>query len=540
MRHSLRVLLGLGLALSAAGCSDYLSGPGISSTSDPNNIISLTKPGPLYVSIQQAGPPEREGQVARDAAQYMQQTAGVARQSKQFDTYITSTTDLDPYFGAVYGATNNLTGGGGLLDDHKMQQLARKLGDSLFIGIGKVYEAIIIGYAADIWGDIPYSQAADSTIPLPKFDNQMAVYAAVQAQLDSAINIFLTATGPTNAGPAPDKTELVYGGRGSDALRAVYTAVARSLKARYFLHVAAASVAGVPGAPPAPYDSAFKYSGGAAPGISSTADDFLWFADATPNANNIWWQFSSARAGDIAPGAALIEIMKRRMAAGVEDTLRIAFYFTSNDGAAASATGANFAGYRPTGATVATSGGIYNGSGPYSGLGNFINSSSGTDGSFRPPEITYAETQLIAAEAAWHLNGGGADPTVVIAAAQPFLNNARTGRQYGSSSTGPVAFGSAPGVLLASLQNIIEEKYVTLFLNPEVWNDWKRTCLPSLAPSIGAIPGRLPYGLTEINANPNVPATSSTGVTITSTSLNPNEPVACPVLNYTTSAPLAN
>jgi hypothetical protein len=94
----------------------------------------------------------------------------------------------------------------------------------------------------------------------------------------------------------------------------------------------------------------------------------------------------------------------------------------------------------------------------------------------------------------------------------------------------------------ASLQNIIEEKYVTLFLNPEVGNDWKRTCLPSFAPAPGTagIPGRLPYGLTEINANPNVPSTSSTGVAITSVSLNPNQPTACPGLNYTNSSPLAN
>jgi len=105
--------------------------------------------------------------------------------------------------------------------------------------------------------------------------------------------------------------------------------------------------------------------------------------------------------------------------------------------------------------------------------------------------------------------------------------------------------------LPATLQNIIEEKYVTLFLNPEVWNDYKRTCFPSIAPAPTSsapgsaprttpIPGRLPYGLSEINANPNLPTTSSTGVTISTTSQNPNDPNACPVLNYTSSSPLAN
>ena len=60
-----------------------------------------------------------------------------------------------------------------------------------------------------------------------------------------------------------------------------------------------------------------------------------------------------------------------------------------------------------------------------------------------------------------------------------------------------------------------------------------RLSLPSLAPAPGTtgIPDRLPYGFTEVNANPNVPSTSSTGVTITSVSLNPNQPRACPALN---------
>jgi hypothetical protein len=100
------------------------------------------------------------------------------------------------------------------------------------------------------------------------------------------------------------------------------------------------------------------------------------------------------------------------------------------------------------------------------------------------------------------------------------------------------AVGSAP----ATLQNILEEKYEGEFLNIEAWNDYKRTCLPSLAsappvgstaPGTGPIAGRMPYGITEINANPNTPNVSPTG-------RNANDPNPCPVLNYTSSTPLAN
>jgi len=523
MRHSFRVLLGLGLAMGAAGCSDYLSGPGISSTSDPNNVTVLTKAGPLYIGVQEAAPVQREGQIARFATAYMQQIAGIARQSVSFDHYLASPGDVDTYFGGIYGSSNVVTGGGGLLDVHKMQQLARKLNDSLYVGVGKIYEALMMGYAADIWGDIPYREAADSTILQPHFDGQIQIYADLQTQLDSAINIFLTATGPTNAGGAADGSELIYTNKTADELRAIYTQVAHSLKARLYMHTAATN--------PAAYALALSE---AQLGISTPDNDLLWFHDATPTGNNIWWQYNSQRAGDIGPGAALVEILKRRITGGLEGPERINFYFLP-------ATGGLFFGYRPEGNKVLPGGG--GAAGSFSNFNTFIDGVT-PPADFRQPELTYAETQLIAAEAAFHAGGAGA--------AQPFLDAARANRKYGSTggvavTFPPLAAGSAP----ATLQNIMEEKYVTLFLNPEVWNDWKRTCLPSLAPApasvssttpggAGPIPGRLPYGQTEINANPNTPSTNSAGVAIGSTTLNPNQPTACPVLNYTTSTPLAN
>jgi TonB-linked SusC/RagA family outer membrane protein len=46
-----------------------------------------------------------------------------------------------------------------------------------------------------------------------------------------------------------------------------------------------------------------------------------------------------------------------------------------------------------------------------------------------------------------------------------------------------------------------------LFQNPEVWNDYKRTCIPALTPAASAplIPGRVNYPLSERNANPLIP-----------------------------------
>jgi len=505
------------LALGVAGCNDFLEGPGISN--DPNNIQNLTRPGPLYIGIQAAQGVQFQSQIARNAAMYVQQIAGNSRQQIGFDRYAIDPVTIDPYWTSVYGSNRTLNGGGGLLDIRKMQQLGRAVGDSLYIGIGKVYEALVMDMAATVWGDVPYRQAADSTIEQPAFDPQLQVFADLQAQLDSAINIYLPAAGETNLGPPQDNAELIYAGRDAAGLREVYTQVAHSLKARIFMHTAEVD--------PNSYGLALAE---VPLGISTPENDFNWFADATPNGNNIWWQFQATR-GDIGPGAAMIEIMKRRIAAGVADSARLNFYFAPAADSVGNVLG--FAGYRPTGAAgLETASGVDPGSGiegNYSGF-NFIDPNVDA-GDLRQPELTYDETQLIGAEAAFQTGGQGA--------AQPFLDAARATRAYGARGITPNVFPALPPVP-ATLENIMEEKYVAEFLNIEAWNDYKRTCLPPLAPAPavnsttagpGPIAGRMPYGITEINANPNTPNVSPTGQ-------NPNDPNACPALNYTSSAPL--
>jgi hypothetical protein len=537
MRNAGTTALALVLATGLAGCSDFISGPGV--TTNPNTVDQLTRPGPLYVGAQMAQVVQYEGQLGRYAAMYTQQVSGNSRQQIGYDRGTTGPGDTDTYFGAVYGSTRTLTGGGGLLDIRKLQQIGLRVDDSVYVGIGKVYEVITIGLAADMWGDIPYREAADSLNRTPAFDPQLQVYQDLIAQLDSAINIYLPASGPSNAGPPADGAELIYDDRAgdTDALRAVYTEVAHSLKARLYMHMAEVN--------PASYALALAEVGppgvnNGGPGISTPDNDFLWYHDATANGNNIWWLFQATR-GDIGPGSALVEILKRRIAAGIEDAARLNFYFTTADPGGAPA---DFFGFRPGGATnLQTSGGIDNGNGSpggnYSGFTEIIDGNTGT-GAVRTPMITWAETQLIGAEAALATGNAGL--------AQQYLDAVRANRSFGSYNGTRVTF-PALGSVPANLQNIMEEKYVTLFLNPEVWNDYKRTCLPALAPAAAAnsttpgtnpIPGRIPYGQTEINANPNTPSSNSAGIPVTPTGQNPNDPNPCPVLNYTSSTPLAN
>lgn len=59
--------------------------------------------------------------------------------------------------------------------------------DALLQGISKVLEAQAIGFAANLFGDVPYSEINNEEIPDPAFDGQVSVLTAAIALLDDAI-----------------------------------------------------------------------------------------------------------------------------------------------------------------------------------------------------------------------------------------------------------------------------------------------------------------------------------------------------------------
>jgi hypothetical protein len=84
------------------------------------------------------------------------------------------------------------------------------------------------GTAADLFGDVPFTEAADpAKYPAPKFDKQSAVYAGVQTLLDNAI-----ANLSSGVGVNPGGKDIFYAGSASKWIKAAYT-----LKARFYLHV---------------------------------------------------------------------------------------------------------------------------------------------------------------------------------------------------------------------------------------------------------------------------------------------------------------
>jgi hypothetical protein len=111
--------------------------------------------------------------------------------------------------------------------------------------------------------------------------------------------------------------------------------------------------------------------------------------------------------------------------------------------------------------------------------------------------VTYAENALLSAEAHYRLGAS--------ALAQSDLDAERAA--YGETGATPIS-GATNGLLIT----ILREKFVRLFLNPEVYFDYLRTCVPNIplpanhSSAFFYVPARVPYGYTESTTNPNIPA----------------------------------
>jgi starch-binding outer membrane protein, SusD/RagB family len=267
------------------------------------------------------------------------------------------------------------------------------------------------------------------------------------------------------SGNGPSLNDLVYGGDKVKWIQAAHT-----LRARIYLHLAEARAG--------QYALARTE---ALSGISAPANDWKTVHSEATSERNMWLQFQLTSFGqDLVAGARLVQIMQ------AQSDPRLPDYFGKN-------TTGGYGGYDV--ATQLTVGGDP----------SPIANSNRNVPTFGQPIITYDETQLILAETAFR----GADiPNAALA-----LNNVRS--RYGKSVI------AAP-----TLTDIMTEKYIALFQNIEAFNDYKRTCLPTLTPALGrsVVPGRLPYGITEVQTNPNTPA--DPGPTLI-TGRNANDPTSC-------------
>jgi hypothetical protein len=466
MRKTISGLFAALLAFGGAtGCSDFLSSNSV--TNDPNNPTSATASN-LLAAVQAAVWTEHESSLALMSSILTQQVSGAG--SGRFEDFYTAY-QFDPTsFSFDYSA---MYVGGGLVDIKKLEALTTTNNDIVFRGVAEVYEAWAMTTVASIWGDVPYSQAAQGALfPTPDLDRQFDIYDALLVVLDNAITDLNS--GIESAGePLPITAELNFGGD-----PALWTAVAHTLKARIYLHLAEARG-------PTMYAAALAEAN---QGISSPAGDFKAQHTSSANEGNLWAQYNKSAFGrDVTGGTVIVNLLTAR------GDPRMAEYF----------------------ATVGP---------PYlEGTRNNLD--------FDQPLVTYAENELIKAEATCAPTlGPTVDPLTSCPGTAGFINNVRA--TYGYATPAPAT---------PTLQDIMEEKYLALYQNIEAWSDYKRTCIPALTPTDptvfnGEVPGRLYYGDAEVNANPNYPGSAfenAHGGNVKSNPAfsgfrNPDDPFPCP------------
>jgi hypothetical protein len=269
-------------AAALAGCNDFLTGGELSN--DPNRPSAATA-RQLFVGAQSNLWALLASDPSRVAGIITQQFAGTNAQYQALsESFSIDENTTNGFFTTIYG-------GGGLIDIRREQELARQAGDTLMVGVAQVQEALLMGTAADIFGDVPYSKVYASAPPT--LDPQLAVYDSVQVVLSRAI-ANLRARGATNVGPGD--ADLAYGGD-----RAKWAALAHTLKARFYLHTAEVR--------PNAYALALAE---AKQGITDPADNFVAVFSGNASEQNFLYQFELNRPGYLAPGPFAVSLLEQR------------------------------------------------------------------------------------------------------------------------------------------------------------------------------------------------------------------------------------
>lgn len=357
------------------------------------------------------------------------------------------------------------------------------------LAIAQVTEAMAVGLAADLWGDVPFTEMAKfPVIATPKFDAQASVYNNVQVLLDSAINNLAIADVPG---------KLLGDAEGADFFFAAdadaWTAVANTLKARYYLHTK-------------DYASAETY---ALLGISDASGNMMApHGAAYLQSFNLFYSFMNYDRPGYMGGNGYAPMLLdattdvSRDNDKTKEEARLNYYYLPG------------AGYYV--------GGDYE--------PNFLadvewGSGEGYDGFFGTvtsfPMVTFEENILILAEARIKQDNF-AGSLEALNEYRAFLNDGgywsvgySEDFEYLYDPYEPEDFDAggmenADGATAndALLREILEERYVTLTGQLEVFNDIRRTNnllgIP-VKPGNSTIPLRLLYPQSEINTNSNVP-----------------------------------
>lgn len=156
----------------------------------------------------------------------------------------------------------------------------------VYAGIAKILMAYTYGTLVDLHGSVPYSEALkgaieDGGILTPKFDDDEAVYSAIEALIDEAL-INIQETGATVKIPSSD--DLIYGGKISK-----WIAFANTLKLKLLIKHGMVT--------PSKLDDALRLFNSGASFIDGSNGAKVFFSGSTLGSSNpLWANFESRTA----------------------------------------------------------------------------------------------------------------------------------------------------------------------------------------------------------------------------------------------------
>jgi len=409
-----------------------------------------------------------------------------------------------------YDLTSNLAGRvwesnlypGAMTDLSVIIRKATESNSPHYRGIGRIMMAVALGQSVDLWNNVPYSEAFrgldEQRILQPRYEQGAALYDTVQTLLTQAI----TDLQANNSFLSPSRDDLVYTGN-----RAQWIKAARALQARYHNHLSKVN----------PTTSAQNALTALQAGtFTSNTDDARIVFGTTQDAASPWFRFLVSSFGNgIRAGQFFVNLLKSK------NDPRLPFFVGQVGNRDPNRT-ENYIG-NPAGTPepAASSIGLY----------------------FNRPEapanfITFIETKFIEAEANFRLSNFQAAATAHNAAVAASIdkitnntfriNDTLIVRQNATANRAYItAYGSETAGTI-TLEKIFREKYIALYLEPEVWNDWRRSITPATPNGIPALtpaansqqftnrqfPRRWPYPNSEIQRNAaNVQAQGAASIT---------------------------
>ena len=491
MKSIIKITFIILLVASLPSCKKYLD-----INKDPDNILEDQVPINLLLtnvttSTGFIGGSDLFRYGALLTQQFSGQTTGGETQTQAYEKYLIQSADVNNAW-VLYNASN-------LNDMEVIIKRATEQGAPHYSGVAKILKAYTYQLMVDAWGDVPFSEAQQTTSNLfPKYDKGEDVYKEIIKLLDEGIAECNAATSSLS----PGNNSTIYTGTFSTK-KANWIKFANTLKMRVYLHYSKLDKTFLVNQMTALINSG-------APVFASNLDNFETPFFNAANRQNSIHQFELTRTNYLFANKFLVDMMNLKV-----DPRRPFFFtqFPGNSGSYVGAKAGDPVSQKYSRMHVYLRGAVVT-AGPPKADGSYdpsgANSISYTgDAPIRM--LTFAEYNFIRAEAA--LYGAPGDPQVFFQEGiRASMLNA--GVAAADITTYLTANGTLTGTPDQMLKQIIEEKYVASYgtiLEP--WTDWRRTGYPSIVKVSNAvlsdIPRSLPYAQSEMDLNPNAPPQKS-------------------------------